>query len=68
MTHETIRTFPSAQAARDYRYTNGTGGWIFEPAAMPGIGAILFPPHVTPTGVFNHPFTRGQSGRLIGSA
>ena len=66
---DTIRTFLGAQEARDFRHTNGTGGWIFVPE-LPHqeYGAILFPPHMPPTAIFRHPFTRGQSGRLIGSA
>ena len=41
-----FRTFPSAQAARDYRHANGTGGWIFSPDD--GGEAILFPPDMPP--------------------
>lgn len=63
---QTFRTFPTAQAARDYRYEHGTGGWIFEPDD--GADVILFPPEVYPRAILNHPFTRGRSGRLIGSA
>jgi len=60
------REFPNAQAARDYRHTNGTGGWIFE---ANGTGAVyLFPPEMTPSAIFRHPLTRGLSGRLIGCA
>lgn len=54
--------FPSALAARQYRHEHGTGGWIFTNQAM----TILFPPDVTPTGVFNHPVTRNHEGELIG--
>jgi hypothetical protein len=66
---ETYRTFPNAQAARDYRYENGTGGWIFvpdEPIQSQADQVILFPPEYTPALIFRHPFTVGKSGRLIG--
>jgi hypothetical protein len=69
MNHETFRIFASVQDARDYRFEHGTGGWIFE-RTNEGETAlvILFPPHVTPTGIFHHPFTRGMSGRLLANA
>lgn len=60
----TLHFFASSEAARDYRHTNGTGGWIFAPAD--GGESILSPPHVCPTGIFHHPVTRGRSGQLIG--
>lgn len=61
---QTFRTFSSEQQARDYRYEHGTGGWIFVPDA----GEVtLFPPEMPPAQIMNHPMTRGQSGRLIGS-
>lgn len=63
---ETFLTFPTGKAARDYRHANGTGGWIFVSDADGR--ATLFPPNMSPSGIFNHPMTRGQSGRLIGSA
>ena len=59
-----IRYFASAQAARDYRHTYGTGGWIFVDTAG---AAVLFPPDFAPTRIFNHPAVRGLSGNLIGS-
>jgi hypothetical protein len=64
------RTFPTLQDARDYRHEHGTGGWIFapevtEPTFYPAHECILFPPEFTPTGIFNHPFTKGRSGQLI---
>jgi hypothetical protein len=61
-----FRTFPSTQAARDYRHANGTGGWIFSPDD--GGETILFPPDMPPIAIFHHPMTRGKSGTLIGSA
>jgi len=62
---QTYRTFNTLQAARDYRFENGTGGWIFAPDSG---DCILFPPEVTPTGIFNHPFTKGKSGKLYANA
>jgi hypothetical protein len=62
----TFYQFPTAQDARDYRHVNGTGGWIF---AQDSTGqATLFPPHMSPSHIFNHPLVAGQTGRLIGSA
>ena len=65
-------TFNSLQDARDYRHENGTGGWIFvpendNPSFYPYHDVILFPPEFTPTGIFNHPFTKGRTGQLIGA-
>jgi hypothetical protein len=61
---ETFHTFHNSTAAREYRHTNGTGGWIL---VCDKTGrAILFPPHLSPTGILNHPFARGISGDLIG--
>ena len=57
------RTFPTVQAARDYRHANGTGGWIFEPSD--GGESVLFPPAMYPSAIFRHPLTRGLTGRLI---
>lgn len=59
-----FRTFTTSDDARMYRYTAGTGGWIFAPETG---RAILFPPHMTPSAIFHHPMAKGQSGRLIGS-
>jgi hypothetical protein len=65
----TFRTFTSLQAARDYRYTHGTGGWIFAPEPNPDeyMQCILFPPEMTASDVFNHSLTKGRDGLLIGS-
>lgn len=54
--------FSNASDAREYRRREGTGGWIFSNAEM----TILFPPDLTPTGVFDHPVARGKEGKLIG--
>lgn len=67
---ETYLTFPNTQSARNYRYEHGTGGWIFapdEPEVTYADQVILFPPEYTPNMIFNHPFTRGKSGKLIGN-
>jgi hypothetical protein len=69
----TILTFPTAQAARDYRYLNGTGGWIFAPECCEGrfypyTESVLFPPEFTPSQIFKHPMTVGRNGHLIGCA
>jgi hypothetical protein len=66
----TYRTFPTLQAARDYRHANGTGGWIFAPGADDPVSitryeCILFPPEFTPSNIFCHPFTSGRTGELI---
>lgn len=68
----TIRLFATVNDAMSYRYENGTGGWIFAPETSPATdnycvraGVILFPPDFTPSAIFNHAMTRGQSGRLI---
>ena len=61
---ETFKTFPTSQEARTYRHQYGTGGWIFAPEHGK---SILFPPEYYPTMIFHHPFTKGQSGELIGS-
>ncbi|MEI7902548.1 MAG: hypothetical protein WCK89_20050 [bacterium] len=53
-------TFTTMQEARDYRHANGTGGWIFAGHEL----VVLFPPDVSPTGIFNHPLTRGHWGVL----
>lgn len=65
-------TFPNEQTARDYRHEHGTGGWIFvpendKPTFYPFHAAILFPPEFTPSAIFNHPFTKGHTGKLIGA-
>ena len=69
---DTYRTFATLQDARNYRHDNGTGGWIFHPendstAIYPLHQSILFPPEFTPNSIFNHPFTRGRNGKLIGT-
>jgi hypothetical protein len=28
---------------------------------------ILFPPEFSPSAIFNHPFTKGRTGKLIGA-
>lgn len=61
-----IIEFNRAQDARDYRHENGTGGWIFVPEDTGR--AVLFPPDMAPSHIFNHPMTRGRSGDLIGAA
>lgn len=60
----TFHTFASSQEARDYRHTNGTGGWIFVDDETNA--AILFPPEMPPSVIFRHPLTAGKSGNLIG--
>lgn len=72
MAHSIIREFDNLQSARDYRHSNGTGGWIFE-VEIDHSGKYLagtswlFEPHVTPFAIFNHKLTHGMTGRLIGS-
>ena len=68
----TIRMFNTIDDAMEYRYTNGTGGWIFSPEDEPAsnhyidrLNVILFSPDFTPTMIFNHPLTKGRSGKLI---
>lgn len=66
---ETFRTFTSVQAARDYRFKHGSGGWIFERTDEGEFAlVVLFPPSMPPAVIFHHPFTRGMTGRLIGNA
>lgn len=62
---KTLHTFPSLHAAREYRHTHGTGGWIFAPDD--GGESVLFPPDMPPSAIFRHPITRGRDGRLIGA-
>ena len=62
----TLQAFPTSLQARAFRARCGSGGWIFEPQE-PG-ESILFPPDMTPFAIFNHPITKGRTGRLIGSA
>lgn len=67
----TFHCFDTVQQARDYRYENGTGGWIFAadnaPAGrhytVPAI--ILFPPEMMPSQIIGHPLTAGLSGKLL---
>ena len=66
MENETLRFFTTSQDARTYRHHHGTGGWIFEPDN--GGKSVLFPPYITPIGIFNHQITKGVSGRLIGAS
>lgn len=68
---ETIIMFDTEQQARDYRYRNGTGGWIFKPeneglCHYHHTQSILFPPSYTPSMIFNHPIAKGRIGLLIG--
>jgi len=65
-------TFPNEQTAREYRHEHGTGGWIFvpendKPAFYPYHDVILFPSEFSPSAIFNHPFTKGRTGKLIGA-
>jgi hypothetical protein len=65
-------TFNNLQDALDYRHEHGTGGWIFAPennksTFYPYHEVILFPPEFSPSGIFNHPFTKDRSGKLIGA-
>lgn len=60
---QALLLFYNAQDAREYRHVHGTGGWIFTNEEM----TVLFPPDVTPSGIFNHPVTRNHGGRLIGN-
>ena len=69
---QTIRIFNSLEAAMDYRYENGTGGWIFKATmespdnnSLQMFQAVLFSPDFTPSAIFSHPITRGYSGCLI---
>jgi hypothetical protein len=62
---KTYKEFTTITAAKAYRYTNGTGGWIF---ARQDNTAVLFPPDMTPSDIFHHPLTRGTSGELLGNA
>jgi hypothetical protein len=61
---KTFTTFTTAQEARTYRHQHGTGGWIFEDEATGE--AVLFPPDMPPTAIFNHPLCKGLTGNLIG--
>lgn len=62
---ETFRTFDNAEQAINYRYEHGTGGWIFVPEQG---RVILFPPEMSPSTIFHHPFTKGQCGQLMANA
>jgi hypothetical protein len=63
MKHQTLKLFNTRQDARDYRYKNGTGGWIF--SADDESVNVLFPPDVCPYAIFHHPLTKGLSGDLL---
>lgn len=63
MNPQTLLLFSNPVEARSYRQKHGTGGWIFTNEDM----TVLFPPDVTPSGIFNHPVTRSRHGQLIGS-
>lgn len=54
--------FNSHAAALDYRYTHGTGGYVF--LADTG-GAFIFPAGMPATPVMLHPLVRGLSGKLV---
>lgn len=65
-------TFNTLQDALDYRHDKGIGGWIFcpendKPNFYPYHDVILFPSEFTPSAIFNHPFTKGRTGKLIGA-
>ena len=65
-------TFNNLQDALNYRHDNGLGGWIFapendKPNFYPYHDVILFPSEFTPSAIFNHPFTKGRTGKLIGA-
>ncbi len=69
---EAILLFSTEQDAREYRYNNGVGGWIFTPdkterAYYAWHMTILFPAHLTPSDILHHPITNGRSGQLIGA-
>src|SRR6185436_995384 len=53
MAQTILRVFTTRQEARTYRHEHGTGGWIFVDDATGA--ATLFPPDVTPSGIFHHP-------------
>ena len=69
----TFHAFETVNQALDYRFNNGTGGWIFAPDDANRNGehfsrthcVILFPPELTPSAIVGHPLTIGHSGRLI---
>jgi len=68
----TYKTFANETDARTYRHEHGAGGWIFvpeneKPQFYPFHEVILFPPEFTPSSIFNHPFTKGRTGKLIGA-
>lgn len=66
MAFYSIIVFDTAEEARKYRHEQGSGGWIFEHADNGQ--AILFPPHMPPMSILRHPLTKGNCGRLIGTA
>lgn len=59
---DTLKLFSSLEAARDYRHTEGSGGWIFHNAEL----VILFPPDWYPSKIFHHPLLKGHQGALVG--
>ena len=66
----TYKTFATKTDARTYRHEHGTGGWIFvpeyqKPTFYPFHEVILFPPEFSISGVFNHPFTQGRTGKCF---
>ena len=61
----TITEFDTEHEAREYRYTNATGGWIFVPED--GGKVLLFSPEIYPHAIFHHPITKGRTGKLVGT-
>lgn len=57
-----ILYFDQAVDAKIYKSTKGCGGWIFQ--ADNGTAA-LFPLNYTPSMIFTHAVTHGQSGKLV---
>lgn len=56
--HQVIRTFLTVLAAREYRHTHGTGGWIFVPADKSQY-VVLFPPGMSRSSIMAHPMCVG---------
>lgn len=57
-----ILYFDQADDAKLYKSKTGCGGWIFQ--ADNGTAA-LFPLKYTPSMIFTHAATHGQSGNLV---
>lgn len=60
-----LRFFIHKDEALRFRHEHGAGGWIFVPEEGE---SILFPPCFPPIKIFNHPATKGRTGKLIGCA